>query len=79
MATETLEAWFMGQPFSDQMEIVLHRLALGGSEVYLASLSAFFTTNLNVHDAPQPLRWIIALREGKPQYLVEPSVHLSKW
>jgi hypothetical protein len=55
MPAETLKAWFMGQPFSDQVEILFHRLALGGAEINLTSLSTLFTTNLNVHDVSQLL------------------------
>jgi hypothetical protein len=52
MSAETLKAWLMGQAFTDQMEIVLYRLALGASEIDLPLLSAFFTANLYAHDAP---------------------------
>jgi hypothetical protein len=50
---ETLKAWLMGQPFSDQVEIIFHGLALGSAEINLTSLSTLFTTNLNVHDVSQ--------------------------
>jgi hypothetical protein len=55
MPAETLKAWFMGQPFSDQVEIIFHRFALGVAEINLTSLSTLFTTNLNVHDGAQLL------------------------
>jgi hypothetical protein len=52
---ETLKAWLMGQPFSDPVEIIFYGFALGSAEINLTSLSALFTTNLNVHDVSQLL------------------------
>jgi hypothetical protein len=55
MSAETLEAGLVGQALTDKVEIFFHGLALRVSEINLSALSTFFTTNLNVHNSPQPL------------------------
>lgn len=49
MSAKTLKARLMREPFPDDMQMIFHRPRLGTANINTLPLSAFFTTNLNVH------------------------------